>query len=81
MTWEEALQCIIKDGIELSAGDYVELEALKMAARALDLQVAKEPVMQQGNPLWGYCPNCGAAIYKWLNRNGCKECLQKLKWK
>ena len=80
MTWEHALQEIIENGINLGAGDYVDVDALKMAVIALDLQVAKQPIRQQGNPLFGYCPNCGTAVYKWLNRIGCKECLQKLKW-
>ena len=81
MTWDQALQIIIEDGIELGAGDYVDLEALKLAAKALDLQVEKEPINQQGDPLFGYCPTCGSAVYKWLNRVGCKECLQRLKWR
>lgn len=36
MTENEALKSIIQDGIELGAGDYVELEALKVAAKALE---------------------------------------------
>lgn len=36
MTESEALKTIIEDGIELGAGDYVEIEALKVAAKALE---------------------------------------------
>ena len=36
MTENEALKSIIQDGIELGAGDYVELEALKVAAKTLE---------------------------------------------
>lgn len=36
MTENEALKSIIQDGIELGAGDYVEFEALKVAAKALE---------------------------------------------
>lgn len=43
MTENEALKSIIEDGIELGAGDYVELEALKVAAKALEeIQKYKE---------------------------------------
>lgn len=35
MTENEAFKSIIEDGIELGAGDYVEFEALKVAANAL----------------------------------------------
>lgn len=40
MTQEEALKSIKEDGIELGAGDYVELDALKVAASALEMQMA-----------------------------------------
>ena len=36
MTENEAFKSIIEDGIELGAGDYVEFEALKVAAKALE---------------------------------------------
>lgn len=36
MTENEAFKSIIQDGIELGAGDYVEFEALKVAAKALE---------------------------------------------
>ena len=55
-------------------------EAFEMAINALEIQIKKEPIMQQGNPLFGYCPKCGSAVYQWLNRLACKECLQGLKW-
>ena len=40
MTWDQALQIIIEDGIELGAGDYVDLETLKLAAKASALEIA-----------------------------------------
>ena len=39
MTVEDALKNIVQDGIELGAGDYVELEALKIARKALERQI------------------------------------------
>lgn len=36
MTESEALKIIVEDGIELGAGDYVEIEALEVAAKALE---------------------------------------------
>ena len=35
MTIKEALESIVNDGIRLGAGDYVELEALKVSAKIL----------------------------------------------
>ena len=40
----------------------------------------KEPLNQQGDPKFGYCPNCGTSIYQWLNKLVCNSCLQRLKW-
>lgn len=34
----------------------------------------------QGEPLWGYCPNCNTEIYKYQNPNACKWCRQCLDW-
>lgn len=39
MTVEDALKNIVQDGIELGAGDYVELETLKIARKALERQI------------------------------------------
>ena len=39
MAAEDALKSIVSDGIELGAGDYVELEALKIAREALERQI------------------------------------------
>lgn len=75
---EEALKVI--ESIDFSMFSPEEQCAMTMAIVALETQVAKEPLNQQGDPVFGYCPNCGSAIYKWLSKLACKECLQRLKW-
>jgi hypothetical protein len=55
---EEASKDIVEDGIELGAGDFVDIEALKVAAKALEKQVAKKPVLFNGKH--EKCPACGS---------------------
>ena len=48
MTVEEALKSIVEDGIELGAGDYVPLETLKVAAKALEEYIELKRLEEQG---------------------------------
>ena len=86
MTEQDAIKEIVREICEGCYGaDNTDIGmcsrcGYKIAIDALELQTPKEPINQQGDPLFGYCPNCGFAVYKWLNRVGCKECLQRLKW-
>lgn len=79
MTEQEALAEL--KSFPVNCLDFKEQIALDMAIAALEAQISKEPLNQQGDPLFGYCPNCGSAIYQWLSKLACKECLQRLKWR
>lgn len=57
-----------------------EQEAIKIAIKALEKQIQKKPVDQQGFPRWGYCPNCGKTVTKSSSYVGCNWCLQRLDW-
>ena len=67
MTVQEALKDIVESGIELGAGDFVNVEALKVAVSALEKQIPKNPDYEgDGFDEDGYliydtwiCPNCG----------------------
>lgn len=56
-------------------------EAKRIAIRALELQIPLDVVNQNGIPLSGYCPRCGAELTKPSSPVGCKWCLQRVKWK
>lgn len=43
MTSKEAIKDIVENGIELGAGDYVDIESLKVAISALEKQIPKKP--------------------------------------
>lgn len=45
MTVQEAIKDIVETGIELGAGDYVGIESLKMAEKALEKQIPKKPII------------------------------------
>lgn len=55
-------------------------KALEVALLTVERQIPKQPVSIQGNPVFGYCPNCGEAVLKSGNLVGCKHCLQRLNW-
>lgn len=93
MTIKEALQSIIEDGIELGAGDYVDYEALVIAADALRKQIPQNPrkvvrVWSDGHIRYNdyYCPSCSKQqkcdYGKRRVENGwfCERCGQKLTW-
>lgn len=87
MTPEEALKDIIEDGINLGAGDYVDLEALKVAAEALKKQVPTKvgKIIIHNTSLIGkpvevslYCPKCKRIIES--VHDYCWHCGQRLGW-
>ena len=49
MTVEEALKEIVEDGIELGAGDYVDVKALKVARNALKAQIKLKEYIERIN--------------------------------
>ncbi len=49
MTVEEALKEIVENGIELGAGDYVDVKALKVARKALDAQIKLKEYIERIN--------------------------------
>lgn len=81
MTNQEALKSIVEDGINLGAGDYVELEALILAKEALEKQIPKKPIIVVNDVIFyefdGKCPNCGRGLYE--KEHHCK-CGQSLDW-
>lgn len=89
MTTQEALKDIIQSGIKLGAGDYVDVEALKVAVVALEKQMPKKPDYEgDGFDEDGYliydtwiCPNCGKHYeVDYDDYNFCPECGQALDW-
>lgn len=90
MTYKEARKDIIESGIELGGGDYVELEALRVAVEALDKQIPKAPQMK-AYP--GFdpdvashlaCPTCGEGVTNYwapgTKPKHCQFCGQALDW-
>lgn len=73
MTVEEALKEIVENGIELGAGDYVDVKALKVARKALEKQIAKKPIVRGLGQR--YCSVCGCGG---ANHQYCGRCGQKL---
>lgn len=57
-----------------------EQEVIKIAIKALERQIPKKPVNQQGFPRFGYCPNCEKTVTKSRDYVGCSKCLQALDW-
>ena len=89
MTVKEAIKDIIQNGIELGAGDYVDVEALKIAVKALAKQIPKKPDYEgdgydeNGNLIYDtwICPNCGKHYeVDYDDYNFCPECGQALDW-
>lgn len=85
---QKAMDDLIENGINLGAGDFVELESLRVAVLALEKQIPKTIKRVQrywgnGKPSWKdyYCPVCS----KQQKRNKgdtwyCERCGQKLTW-
>ena len=82
MTEIEALENIVDSGINLGAGDFVDVEALKVAVKALEKQIPKKTYQAWGlGGLSHYCPICNNKVHTVINYNYCFECGQKLDWK
>lgn len=90
MTAKEAREDIIENGINLNAGDFVDVEALKIAVEALEKQIPKKPELK---PVDGFdsgvasslcCPTCkNPVINYWckrINPPHCMMCGQALDW-
>lgn len=95
MTYKEARKDIIESGIELGGGDYVELEALRVAVEALDKQIPKKMETRahkffiQGyleEEVYYCCPTCGMnhgnrdELRRQGRRRHCHKCGQALQW-
>lgn len=92
MDWKEALTEIQEDGIRLGAGDYVGVEALKVAVLALEKQIPKIVLKQteSDREFVDYnCPNCKTTLQQKMKQskrttiykyNHCIFCGQVLDW-
>lgn len=95
MTIQEAKKEIQENGINLGAGDFIELEALKVAADALEKQIPKKPTyvdtrfrnhgryVRDGGSLdkCYKCPNCTSHIFHVFDSEKyCNKCGQALDW-
>lgn len=95
MTYKEARDEIIENGVVLGAGDYVDLEALKVAADACDRLTPKKPTyvdtrfrnhgryVSDGCSLAACykCPNCRSHIFHVFDSERfCVHCGQALDW-
>ena len=91
MTAQKALKDIIQNGIELGAGDYVDVEALKIAVKALKKQIPHKPIVMKAEQdikiragTWKAgttvykCPRCDSFISR--SSNYCVKCGQALDW-
>lgn len=82
MTAQEAIKDIVENGIELGAGDYVDVEALKVAVIALEKQIPKKllPPPNEDDLMFGFCPNCKEEIYCSCSElSHCCKCGQAIK--
>lgn len=75
MTLEEALASIENDGIRLGAGDFVDIEALKVAADVLRKAIEGNPVIPGHDDQYniaemsynnGYAKGCEDSKPKWI---------------
>lgn len=80
MTPEEALKDIIESGINLGAGDYVDPEALKVAAKALEKQIPEKLLPEQRYYGIGKCSRCGV-VFTDDTTKYCGNCGQAIDWK
>ena len=54
--------------------------ALNLTIQILKQQLPQKPLEQQGDPIFGYCPNCNTPVKPTSSPKGCKTCLQALDW-
>ena len=89
MDWKEALKEIQEDGVSLGAGDYVGLEALKIAVLALEKQVPKKPTHEATIYKRFTCPSCKNVVDEFETIGSekhrvlvphCRFCGQALDW-
>lgn len=92
MDWKEALTEIQEDGIRLGAGDYVGVEALKIAVLALERQIPKSILKktEADREFLDYnCPNCKTTLQQKMKKakrttifkyKHCIFCGQALDW-
>ena len=90
MTAQEAIKDIVESRIELGAGDFVNIESLKLAVLALEKQIPKKPIklkaeqnIEIGAGTWKAgttvykCPCCNSFISR--SSNFCSNCGQAIK--
>ena len=80
MTEQEAIRDIVENGINLGAGDFVDVEALKVAIKALEKQIAKKPLIEYHCGLEKRCPTCNCEVSDIEHRGWACKCGQKLDW-
>ena len=74
-SYEDALKDIRENGIALGAGDFVSVDALKVACVAIERQIPKKPE----GIAWLYCPVCGRdALMDQFKF--CPDCGQAIDW-
>lgn len=87
MTCKEAIKDIVENGIELGAGDFIDVEALKIAVSALEKQIPKKPIKY--DKYYYKCPVCDIdigvneedlTIYEETPPYYCQNCGQALDW-
>lgn len=90
MTYGEARKEIIENGVELGAGDFIDMEALRVAAEACERLTPEKPQMKATD---GFapevaselcCPQCGGPVTNYWVRGAkpkhCQFCGQALDW-
>ena len=77
---KETIEQIIMTLQELQSEYPEHCLALSLAIETLKQQIPQKPLEQQGNPVFGYCPNCNTPVQPTSSPNGCKTCLQVLDW-
>lgn len=95
MTYEQAKENIVRDGINLGAGDYISIAALEVAVEAIEKQIPKKPTyvdtrfrnhgrrVSDGCSLnkCYKCPSCWSHIFHVFDSEKyCIHCGQALDW-
>lgn len=95
MTYEQAKENIVHDGIDMGAGDYISIAALEVAVEAIEKQVPKKPTYvdtrfrNHGRHVGDgcsldrcyKCPSCWSHIFHVFDSEKyCIHCGQALDW-
>lgn len=85
MTYKEAKNDLIESGIRLGAGDFVDVEALKIAVVALEKQIPQKPINLSNATLDAYCaifrcPRCKGRLKMKSKGAYCDKCGGALDW-